>query len=285
MVVTGERERRHAFAFLSAIIPAMAFLGSLMAGFLPGWFAGWLDLSLDETAPYRLALWVGPVLMGLALLPLLSAEPAMAVIRSQQKGANESAPIGLLAFFGLIVFLQSIGEGAVRTFFNVYLDTQMGVPPAQIGTIMGVAQLLPIVAALSTPFLIARLGTGYALVVAILGIGFCLLPLAAVPHLGVASLAFMGVIAMVTMANTTRDLFGQEIVIPRWRTTAQGTAVVGLALGWATAGVVGGYLIETIGFGIIFFTGAVSAMLSALLLVAFLRRWRLPAAPEGVAPS
>jgi hypothetical protein len=38
---------------------------------------------------------------------------------------------------------------------------------------------------------------------------------------------------------------------------------------------VGGYLIETIGFGTIFFTGAVSALLSALLLVTFLRRWRV----------
>jgi MFS family permease len=284
MVVTGERERRHAFAFLSAIIPATAFLGSLIAGLLPGWAAGWLDLSLDQPAPYRLALWLGPILMLLGLLPLIGIEPARAVIRSRQKAADELAPQGLLAFFGLIVFLQSTGEGAVRAFFNVYLDTRLAVPPAQIGTIMGVAQLLPIAAALSTPLLIGRLGTGYALVVAILGIGVCLLPLAAVPHVGVAALAFMGVIAMVTMTNTSRDLFGQEIVIPRWRTTAQGTAVVGLALGWATAGVMGGYLIETLGFGIIFFTGAVSAVLSALLLVTFLRRWRVPASPEGVAP-
>jgi MFS family permease len=274
MVVTGKQERRHAFAFLSAIVPASAFLGSLLAGLLPGLAAGGLDLTLDQPAPYRLALWSGPVLVFLAILPLLRATPARVVIRGQQQGADGPAPVGLLVFFGLIVFLQAIGEGAVRAFFNVYLDTRLAVPPAQIGTIMGVAQLLPSIAALSVPVLIARTGTGYALVVAILGIGVCLLPLAAVPHLWVAAVAFMGVMAMVTMTNTTRDLFGQEIVMPRWRTTAQGAAVIGLALGWATAGVMGGYLIETTGFGVIFFASAVAAILSAGLLIGFLNRRR-----------
>jgi predicted MFS family arabinose efflux permease len=95
----------------------------------------------------------------------------------------------------------------------------------------------------------------------------------------------MGVIAMITMTVTTRDLFGQEIVMPRWRTTIQGAVIIGLALGWATAGVVGGYVIEAIGFGALFLASAVSAMLSAVLLVGFLRRRRGPAPPEWVVQS
>jgi MFS family permease len=285
MAVTGEQERRHAFAFLSAIIPATAFLGSLIAGLLPGLFAGWLDLTLDQTTPYRLTLWVGVVLSFLAILPLLGANQARAAIHGQQQIADGPAPVGLLVFFGLIVFLQSIGEGAVRAFFNVYLDTGLAVPSAQIGAIMGVAQLLPIAAALSTPVLMARLGAGYTLAAAVLGISVCLLPLATISLLGVAAVAFMGVIAMITMAGPTRDLFGQEIVMPRWRTTIQGAVIIGLALGWATAGVVGGYVIETIGFGALFLAGAVAAALSAILLVGFLRRQRVPVSPEWVAQS
>ena len=145
---------------------------------------------------------------------------------------------------------------------------------------MGLAQLLPIAAALSAPLLIARFGTGYALAAATLGISLCLLPLAAEPQLGVAALAFIGIIAMITLAGTTRDLFGQEMVTPGWRTTSQGVAIIGLALGWATAGMVGGYLIETTGFGAMFFAGAVSALFAAGLLVVFLRRRRTAALPE-----
>jgi len=280
MAVTREQERRYAFATFQAVIPATAFLGSLIAGLLPDLFAGWLDLSVDQAAPYRLTLWIGPILMLLSFLPLSRADAARTTEPQKQQTASEPAPMRWLIFFGLFVFLQVIGEGAVRAFFNVYLDSALAVPSAQIGTIMGLAQLLPMVAALSAPLLIARFGTGYALVAAILAVSLCLLPLAAGPQLGVAALSFMGIIAVITVANTTRDLFGQEMVLPRWRTASQGVAIIGLALGWAMIGVVGGYLIETVGFGVVFLAGAVSALFSAGLLIGFLRRRRAPALPE-----
>lgn len=275
MAVTSERERRYAFAAFQSVIPATAFLGSLLAGLLPGLFADWLGLTLEQTTPYRLALWVGPVLSFLSILPLLGADPAKVTVRSQQQTIAEPVPGKWLLFFGLFVFLQSIGEGVVRVFFNVYLDTALAVPTAQIGMVMGMgmAQLLPIGAALSAPLIIARFGTGYAMAAATLGFSLCLLPLAAGPKVGVAALAFMGAISMSTAASTARDLFGQEMVTPRWRITSQSVAIIGLATGFGVAGVVGGYLIETTGFEVVFFTGAAAALFSAGLLVAFLR-WR-----------
>jgi predicted MFS family arabinose efflux permease len=74
------------------------------------------------------------------------------------------------------------------------------------------------------------------------------------------------------LVGTARDLFGQEMVAPRWRTTSQGVAIIGLALGWAIAGIVGGYLIKEIGFGATFLVGVVSALFAAGMLVGFLRR-------------
>ena len=272
MAVTGETERRHAFSAFQAVIPTMAFIGSLMAGLLPGLFAAQLNLSMDDPAPYRLALWFAPCVMALAILPMFGADPARIIDTGRGPGGSGRAPYGLFAFLGIIVFFQAIGEGTVRTFFNVYLDTSLAVPTAQIGIVMGTAQLLPILAALSTPLLMQRWGTGYTLVAATLGIGLFLLPLAAVPQLWAASLAFMGIMGTITVISASRDLFGQEIVVVRWRTTAQAVAMIGLALGWAAAGAMGGYLIETVGFGAMFFIGAVSAGLSALLLIRLLRR-------------
>ena len=43
-------------------------------------------------------------------------------------------------------------------------------PPAQIGAVMGAAQLLPSPSALSLPLILKKLGTGYTLVAAILGV-------------------------------------------------------------------------------------------------------------------
>lgn len=285
MAVTGEKDRRYAFAAFSATIPAMAFVGSLAAGVLPILLAGQFGLSLDQPAPYRFVLWLGPVLACGAIVVLAGAEPAH-VTRSGplQQGATR-APLALLIFFGLVTFLSAIGEGAVRTFFNVYLDIGLGVSPAAIGSIMGLAQLLPIGAALAVPFLVARWGTGYALVAGMVATGICLVPLAAIPVVWVAAAAYMGVIAVVTVSGTARDMFGQEIVLPRWRTSSQGAAVIGLALGWSLAGIGGGALIKATGFSALYFAGALSALLAAGLLVGYLRRSgaRVAAATE-VAP-
>jgi MFS family permease len=282
MHVTGEQERRHAFAVFQAIIPATAFAGSLLAGWLPGLFAGMFGMTLDQAAPYRLALWAGPLLILLAMLPLWRADPGKTRVPDVQQATGEPAPVGLLTFFGLVVYLAAIGEGTVRTFFNVYLDAGLAVPPAQIGIIMGLAQLLPIGAALSAPLLMARWGTGYALAGATLGIAASLLLLALVPAVWMVALAYMAVIATVTVMATTRDLLGQELVTLRWRTTIAGVAMIGLALGWATAGLAGGYLIEEVGYGALYFAGAAAALLAAVLLAGYLRTRRLPAPAQAV---
>jgi MFS family permease len=271
MAVTHEHERRHAFAIFQAFNPATAFLGSLLAGALPVLFAHWLGLTLEQAAPYRLALWFASPLLFAAIIPLLGADRAKLSTRDKQESSTETAPVKWLMLFGIFVFLQVIGEGVIRPFFNVYLDTELAVPADQIGFVMGVAQLLPVVAALATPLLITKFGTGRALVIVTIGISLCLLPLATEPPLVVAALSYMGTIAMVTVNNTTRGLFGQESVTPRWRTTISGVLIIGVALGWAVAGIVGGYLIEAVGFGVIFLVGATLSLLAAGMLLGFLR--------------
>jgi MFS family permease len=272
MALTGERERKHAFGLFAALIPTAAFLGSLLAGMLPGFWARQLGVTLDAAAPYKLALWVGPILCWVAMVPLLRADPGRVASQASGGAANERAPIRLLVFWGVMVFLAAIGEGAMRTFYNVFLDAQLGVPPATIGLVMGVGQLLPIAAALALPLLLTRWGTGNTLLVMMLASGAFLIPLALTGQLWVASGAYMAVMAAIACLGTSRDLFGQELVIPRWRTSSQGVAMIGMSLGWAAAGVIGGVLIEAAGFSTLFLAGALAAFLAAGLLFGYLRR-------------
>ena len=285
MWITNDEERRHAFGVFQATFPAAGFLGSLVAGILPGLIARRTGMTLDDPEPYRMALMFGPIMVLLALIPLSGAERCRLSTSGLQLGRADNVPVGALVLFGIIVFLAAIGESAARGFFNVYLNIGLGVPTAQIGVIMAMAQLLPIAAALSTPLLMARLGTGYAYISAILALSVFLIGLAAFPVLAAAALSYMGASAAITMLAAVRDLFGQELVTPRWRTTSAGVLIIGLALGWATAGVVGGQLIETVGFSALYFTGALTALMSALLLTAFVRARRTPVAPIGTAES
>jgi MFS family permease len=280
MAVTGERERRHAFAALAALLPAAGVIGSLIAGVLPGLLARALGMSLAQPDPYRMTLWLGPILAWLAVVPLMGADPVRIAGRGGEAGhagASMRAPLGLLVFWSVTVFCAALGEGAVRTFFNVYMDTVLDVPPAIIGAVMGAAQLLPIAVAFSLPLLMARWGTGKSYVGANLAMAVCLALLAFATGAWIAAAAYIAIIAVLTLSGASRDMLGQELVVPRWRTSSQGVAIIGMALGWAAAGVFGGALIERAGFGALFLTGAAAAVLAAGLLLGYLRRASRPA--------
>ena len=88
----------------------------------------------------------------------------------------------------LVVLLQVAGEGAARTFFNVYLDAGLHVPTAQIGVLSAAGQLLAVPAALAAPLLMARWGKERTFVLGSLGMTLSLLPLALIFHWGAAGL-------------------------------------------------------------------------------------------------
>jgi Na+/melibiose symporter-like transporter len=288
MAVAGVPERPYAFTALHALIPAGALLGSLIAGLLPGLWANWLGLSLDQPAPYRWALWLGPILLGLSLLPLLRADPAPVAQASTRPGdaaqeaetlakteatqAGVRLPLGRLVWFGTVVLFSAIALNTVRTFFNVYLDQGLGASAATIGAVMGVGQLLPLVVVFSVPWLLQRWGSGSTLLGGLLGMALTLLPLALVPLLGAAAVTYMAFQAVIAVTNPARDLFGQELVQARWRTTSQGIATLGAALGAVAAGVGGGLLVERLGFSALYTAGALATLLAAGLLLSYLRR-------------
>jgi predicted MFS family arabinose efflux permease len=170
----------------------------------------------------------------------------------------------------VFVFTAALGEGAVRTFFNVFLNTELGVSSAAIGLIMGAAQILPIVAALALPFALTTWGVGYTLIGGLVVMAACLAPLAVTGQVWVAAAAYTGAMVTFTIVGSSRDLFGQEMVIPRWRTSSQAIAIMGLGLGNSVAAVLGGLLIGAAGFGALYRFGTVAALLAAGLLFAYL---------------
>jgi hypothetical protein len=273
---------------MAALSPLAAFVGSVLAGVLPGLLATWLGLALDQPEPYRLAMWVGPIVCWLGMIPMLGADPGRVVAgageSSDMPAAGARAPLGLLTFWGLIIFLVAVGEGTVRMFFNVLMDTGLHVPTATIGLVMGAAQLLPILVALALPLLLARWGTGHTLLRGIVALAACLVPFALGSQLGLQAgspaglavwligAAYLATAATLTMLGTSRDMFGQEIVVPRWRTSSQGAAMLGLAFGLAVAGVVGGALIEALGFGALYLAGALAVLTAGGLLFGYLHR-------------
>ncbi|MGQ0600924.1 MAG: MFS transporter [Anaerolineales bacterium] len=270
MHVSTAEERNHAFAAQGAVIALMGFTGSIMAGLLPGRFSAWLGSPLEQAAPYWYPLWLVPVVHLLCVVVWANARAVRLEDKAEAEGSAPK-PIALFIFFGLVVFLQTAGEGSVRAFFNVYLDTALKVPTAQIGAIFGVGQLVPVIAALIIPKLLSLWGAPRVLSFTSLGVCLTILALAAFPHWAPASLGFVGVMSLLAVNAPSRNIFSQEIVPPRWRTITSALATIGVGLGWASSAAAGGYLITRVGFSGLFVISALLALAAAFLLWGYLR--------------
>jgi hypothetical protein len=217
---------------------------------------------------------------------MLAARPAPRVLQ-HRVASTERAPLGLLVLLGATVFLFTASEGTVRAFFNVYLDTRLAVAPAQIGATMGLGQMLPVVAALSVPTVVARFGTTWTLMLVSLIVAAGLVALGAVPLLPVAGLAYMTVLSMAAMHAATRNIFSQQLVGVPWRATSAAILSVGMGLGWASAAAGGGLLLALFDFrGLFGLTGGLAAS-AAVVLWGYQRvhQVRLVAAGQAVRPG
>ncbi len=256
MGVTTAVERTHVFAVQAALWPIAGFSGSLVGGVLPAYLAGPLGVSLTHPAPYRYPLVIAAVLFLPAVLAM-RATPARAGNHGQAiMRPAEAAPSRVIALLALVTLLQLAAEGATRTFFNVYLDTALRVPTAQIGTLMGTAQLLAVPAALVTPVLATRLGHRDLVVVSSLGMALSLLPLVLLAHAGAAGLGFIGMTALAAVRRPAISVYGMEIVPVAWRTAMSSATTMAVGVSWCLVALGGGYLITHLGYPSFFLVAA-----------------------------
>ncbi len=272
MTIAGDA-RDFVFSFQTALFAVAAFLGGITGGVLPGFYASLLGVGLDAAAPYRYAILSGALL----LIPGMIAMLAIGEVDDRPPSATGDsrlpAPIGLIALLAFISLLQLAGEGPARIFFNVYLDTNLGLAPAQIGLLIGLGTLLSAPAALATPGMMARWGVRRTYVRAALGVSLSLLPLALLPFWQSAGLGYMALLSFAAITRAPITIFQMESVGPEWRTYMAGAASMATGLSWGLMSVGGGYAVDAIGYRGLFLIGATITATGALLFwTLFIRR-------------
>jgi MFS family permease len=275
MEATRPEERTHAYAVQSAASTLSGFVGSLVAGMLPGWFAGLLRVSLDDPAPYRYPLWIAAALLLPAVFAVFSIRQPEASQQKVQVEGEGTLPVGLFVSLALAVFLLAVGAGAARSFYNVYLDDALRVSTSMIGTLSAVGQLVAAVAALSVPALAERWGHPRVYTLASLGVAACLLPLALIPNWVAAGLGYLGVISLNAITLPVINVYQMELVEPRWRTAMSGATSMANGLSWSAITFAGGYVIAALGYRTLFLVGVGVTVVGALFFgVSFGRRGR-----------
>jgi MFS family permease len=183
-------------------------------------------------------------------------------------------PYGLLALLAVYNFLSVVGEYGARTFFNVYLDAELGVPTAQIGVLLGIGHLVSVLCALAAPIVMARWGRYRTLLWGTLAVAVALLPLALIPHVGGAALGYSAVVGVAAVTRAANSIFMMAVIAHRWRPTMTAWLTMGSGSSGAAVGLAGGFAIGALGYASFFLTGAGLTALGALLLWAVFRARR-----------
>ena len=265
MNATRDEERSHVYSVQSALFPLAGFAGSLIAGLLPGFLASLLDVSLAHPAPYRYPLWS----IALLLLPALLALRTIGEFDTgQQRGSQirdgnmPLLPIGLLS---LSLLFQAVGQGAMMSFYNVYLDDSLHISTQAIGAISATSQVLSTLASLSMPLLAKRWGNGRIFTWSSISAALCLLPLALVPHWTAAASSFLGVMISYSVAFPAMNLYQMLLVAPQWRTAMSGTTAMANGLSMSASSFAGGQAIQAWGYRPFFLISAALTLAGALL--------------------
>jgi len=276
---TGREERDYVFSVHIALSPLAAFVGSLMAGALPIVIANMLGVSLQQPAPYRTMLWLAGLLLMPGVVALLFTKPvngwqAPASASSTPDTNAHRAPIGLFFIIALVMALRFGGRGPIATFFNVYLDAELGASTVLIGVLLAASQLLSVPVALAVPLLTERWGKFRTIVWGMMGVALFTLPLALVSQWAVAGLGFIGSSVFFMVSTAPIRVFSQELVTPRWQATMASVLMLGAGVAFAIVSPVGGDAIVALGYQIVFLVAAGLVAASALLFGLYFRRPR-----------
>jgi MFS family permease len=273
---TREEARGNVFAFQSAVNSVASFAGGLFGGLMPALFAGMLGVTMLQPGPYGIPLFLVGVIVLVALGVVLQTrddeEDQPLEMKAEAGGApSMTSAYGLITFMAGVRFLQVAGIGVAMTFFNVYMDSGMGLPTAQIGFIAATARLVAVPVALLGPSLSRRLGFGATAVFASTMAGLSMLPIAFGGSAAVAGLGFVGVMSFTSMRYPAFYVYMMERTPERLRAIMNGANEMAAGLSFAAVSLVAGFVIVQVGYGAAFAMGAAITLLGTAVFAVYVR--------------
>ena len=268
--------KTQAFALKSAHLALAAFAGSLVGGFLPEWIASLGGLTLEDPTPYRQTLQVVAVILCLAWLLSLRIQPLADFHREQDPARKPktdgtgaiswtSAFVTLIAVMTLIRLLQVAGTATSYIFFNVYMDTELGVSTSAIGGIAATGRLFAAAMVLIVPALSRRYGNVKTIIWGSLGTACCMLPIALVEHPLAAAISFIGISAVGFIRYTAFTVYVLDLVPRSQQSVMAGAGEMAAGFSFATMALGGGFILALFSFRDLFLVGAAMSFAGTLI--------------------
>jgi MFS family permease len=234
-----QRERVHLFSVSDGLRTLSAMVGSLLGGFVPLMAAS----MADKITLYRASIFIGIAIWGLSLIPALMLRPVggprermPGSLRGIFQNVRNPVRIGRLV---AVAGVTALGFGFAGPLFNVFFSEGLHAHTHDIGVTFASGELFLALAALSAPFLVARMTKVQAIVstrllavpfIMVIGLSPGLASVSTV--LTLAGFAYVGRIVLSNAAGPIAEAFAMEILEPGERATMVGLrSTVGQTLG------------------------------------------------------
>ncbi|AFZ65912.1 MFS transporter [Deinococcus peraridilitoris] len=151
-----ERQRVSLFSVQMALMTGAGFLGNIVGGRVPEWYASFTGSEARDLDSIRMALLAGGVFQLISLLPL-------AFLRPSGKPRPPGRTLAVKAkgtMFRLVLpnLLVGLGAGATIPFLNIFIEGKFNVSYASLGSLFAWTSLATAVAVLIQPWLVQRFG-------------------------------------------------------------------------------------------------------------------------------
>ncbi len=266
MSTTQPHNRSKIYGAVSAARNFGTLVGMLVGGFLPTILARSLDLSLDSTDPYRLAMLSCAVIVvpGIYAITRFREERQP---QTQHKFDNRTMfpimPVGMILIY--VIFSQ--GAVAVcHSFCNAYMDEELRLSPGAIGILGALGQLCAVIVPFTVPRLSRYMNNGNLLAMASMGTAFMLLPLSLIEHWAGVGLGRLGVMSLSAIWMPVVQIYQMEMVQREWRPLAFALLSVALGLNYGTLSYFGGRVISHWGYPTLFLICAGLTVMGSLAL-------------------
>lgn len=252
---------------------SIGLVGSILAGWFPSWLAPWLGVSAQDASAYRGALFIGCVLMIIAVIPVTKGLHLAQRVRGGDVPIDPThvaeetyapiKPTRKIVGYAVASIFVGLGAGTFLPFQSLYFRMQHGMPDQQIGFVVAGATILMGVGAMVAGRWLGQRNLRFwagALRLITAPVFACLmapvLPLAIVGAFGRAF--FMG------GSFTLNDVLVMGLVHPQQRGRMASIMTMFWSMGWAIASTASGFLQESVGFAPLIAMSAVAYVFSGL---------------------
>ena len=270
---SNESNRVTLFTLQNALMTGAGFLGNLLGGQVPQWYAAATATAPDSLGALRAALIVAAILQVVGLLPVLRLRPSGKASTGRSFAVQDRGTMARLVTPNVLV---GLGAGATIPFLNIFIEGKFGVSYSTLGTLFAWTSLATAVTVLIQPALVRVWGQLPAVLVVQLSSLPFLAVLGFAPSLWLVTAALFTRGALMNAAGPVYSAYAMTVLPEGDRPMYSAVNLIAWNAGWAVSSVLSGVVRGALPFGTAFqvLFGWTLAMYAASVLTIYFGLYR-----------